>query len=40
MRKYTLASTQGRRVIDLRDYQQEIETAVLDVMPTAKVTVY
>lgn len=40
MRKYTLASHEARDEVDLRCYREEIETAVHEVMPGAKVTVY
>ena len=39
MRKYTLASPESRSTVDLRDYQEIIESAVREIMPTAKVIV-
>lgn len=39
MRKYTLASHNARVEVDLRGYTDEIEAAVLSVMPNAKVAV-
>ena len=39
MRKYTLASPESRLTVDLRDYQEIIESAVQEIMPAAKVIV-
>lgn len=39
MRKYTLASPESRLTVDLRDYQEIIESAVHEIMPAAKVIV-
>ena len=39
MRKYTLASPESRLTVDLRDYCEIIESAVLEIMPAAKVIV-
>ena len=39
MRKYTLASPESRSTVDLRYYRAIIESAVQEIMPTAKVIV-
>ena len=39
MRKYTLASPESRLTVDLRHYQEIIESAVQEIMPAAKVIV-
>ena len=39
MRKYTLASKDAKAKVDLRDYQQIIEDAIHEVLPTAVVRV-
>ncbi len=40
MKKYTLASPDARKKVDLRNYAQIIENAVHDVAPDAVVNVY
>ena len=39
MRRYTLASPESRKAVDLRDYKEVIEKAVHGVMPSAMVRV-
>ena len=39
MRKYTLAATDSKGTVDLRDYEAIITEAVLAVIPNAQVTV-
>lgn len=39
MRKYTLASPESRSTVDLLEYREIIESAVLEIMPAAKVIV-
>ncbi len=39
MRRYTLASPESRATVDLRNYRAIIESAVHEIMPTAKVIV-
>ena len=40
MRKYSLASTDAKRTVDLRDYSQLIEETVHEIIPEASVSVY
>lgn len=40
MRQYTLASLEARTEVDLKDFRDEIETAVHEVLPMAQVEVY
>ena len=39
MRRYTLASPDARGVVDLRDFQEVIEAAVHEIVPSAQVVV-
>ena len=39
MRRYTLASPDARSVVDLRDFQEVIEAAVHEIIPSAQVAV-
>ena len=39
MRRYTLASSDARGEVDLRDYRDVIEEAIHEIVPSAQVTV-